>query len=146
MFILARHHHMVLGIVLISFGARSVKQILAQIVPLYRADLSPVSSQTIIPVRVKQVQVEPSVLGLEKWLAEPHNIWPCSETPPEKKVGRQADSSIYRLLSLSSHSTLQTPCAVCITTGLNRCQSFWCILQIGNKISSAAIQTNYALV
>lgn len=100
----------------------------------------------VIPVGVKQVQVEPLVLGLEKLLADPHSIWPCSETPTDTKVGTQADNSVYRLFSLASHSTRQTPCAVCITTGLNRCQSFWCILQIGNKISSAAIQTNYALI
>lgn len=40
-----------------------VKQVLAQIVPLYQADLSAESSQNIIQVRLKQVQVDPLVLG-----------------------------------------------------------------------------------
>lgn len=44
------------------------------------------------------------VLGLDKWLEEPHNLCPGSETPSEKRVGSQADHSLFKLLDFPQHS------------------------------------------
>ena len=149
MVILARLHHMdmVLGSfwcqLCISDVCSGCPTVSSRSIPSQFPGYYPSSSESLASPSCTHSHL--LLLALDKWLAEPHNLCPGSETPSEKRVGRQADHSVCKLLFLTSHSTVQIPCALCITTGPSRCQSFWCILQTGIKISSAAIQTNYAL-